>query len=85
MGIDSPRTDIKSSTLLSDYSGMDLIPLVGLFSCSLSNLRLSENLIKCHTRNYKIIRIVRTLSLVNSSIAVFRIEYVNTAVTSHEF
>ena len=44
--IESPRTDIKSSTLLSDYSGMDLIPLVDNFENILTDLLHAQAPIK---------------------------------------
>ena len=38
VSIEALQTDIKSSTLLSDYSDMDLMPLVGNFEIILANL-----------------------------------------------
>ena len=37
-GSEALQTDIKSSTLLSNYSDMDLIPLVESFEITLTNL-----------------------------------------------
>ena len=38
VSIEAPQTDIKSSTLLSEYSDMDLMPLVENFEIALTNL-----------------------------------------------
>jgi len=38
VNIEALQTDIKSSTLLSDYSDIDLMPLVGNFEITLTNL-----------------------------------------------